>query len=240
MEKMYKKEQLVLIPGLNNTAQIWDDLEQHLPDYLQCTKITNPPLNRVEDIAEELLKTLPDKFFLVGYSFGGFVALSMLDIAPERIKGLILISTSPTADSDERIVARDKAIQKANAGMYKEMINSQAEKIFYYKNLGNPRFKRLRKKMLDDYGKERFIAHQKASQKRSNRIESLRNFKKPILYAIGTDDKLFSLKDQKENLHGISDVTYKEIKESGHMMPVEQANELAHTIEDWINERIFN
>src|SRR5699024_3356803 len=104
----------------------------------------------------------------------------------------------------------------------------------------NPRFKRLRKKMLDDYGKERFIAHQKASQKRSNRIESLRNFKKPILYTISTDDKLFSLKEQKENLHGISDVTYKEIKESGHMMPVEQANELAHTIEDWINERIFN
>src|SRR5699024_10144084 len=133
MEKMYKKEQLVLIPGLNNTALIWDDLEQHLPDYLQCTKITNPPLASVEDIAEELLTTLPDKFMLVGYAFVGFVALSMLEIAPERINGLILISTTPTADSDERIMARDKASQKANAGMYKEMINSQAEKIFYYK-----------------------------------------------------------------------------------------------------------
>src|SRR5699024_8180624 len=126
---------------------------------------------------------------------------SMLDIAPERIKGFILISTYPTADSDDRIVTRDKAIQKANAGMYKEMIHSQAEKIFYYKNLGNPRCKRLRKKMLDDYGKERFIEHQKASQKRSNRIESLRNFKKSILYAIVTGDIFCEPKDKTDNLY---------------------------------------
>jgi pimeloyl-ACP methyl ester carboxylesterase len=54
----------------------------------------------VDNLAKALLKdTLPDYFSLAGLSFGGYVALSILRQAPERVERLALLSSQARSDA---------------------------------------------------------------------------------------------------------------------------------------------
>ena len=67
---------LALVPGLNNTAQVWDGAMASLAGAADCRALDCPALDTVEAVADALLAQLPQRFFLAGFSFGGYVALA--------------------------------------------------------------------------------------------------------------------------------------------------------------------
>ena len=91
---------LVLLPGLNNTAAVFDRMLPHLSQGCTPLAIDHPALPTVEAIASAVLPRLPARFWLAGFSFGGYVALALLESVPERIEGLALICTAPAADAN--------------------------------------------------------------------------------------------------------------------------------------------
>ena len=76
---------LVLVPGLNNTPAIWDDVLPRLAPGITVHAPLVPARDTVEAIAEELLAQLPERFALCGFSFGGYVALAMLEIGRAHV-----------------------------------------------------------------------------------------------------------------------------------------------------------
>lgn len=95
--------EVVLLHGWGMHPVIWEPLLEHLPsDWL----IHNLPLPGyagansvspygVEALAEALAPQLPDHALLVGWSLGGLVALSIARRWPEKLRGLVLIGTTP-------------------------------------------------------------------------------------------------------------------------------------------------
>ncbi|WP_382322588.1 alpha/beta fold hydrolase [Hydrogenophaga sp. UC242_53] len=78
---------LVLLHGLNTTAAVFDGVRSALPSTLAVHTPELPALADVDAIASALFKTLPARFHLVGFSFGGYVALADAGAgprAPER------------------------------------------------------------------------------------------------------------------------------------------------------------
>ena len=71
---------LVLLPGLNNTRAVFDGVLRALPARVQAMALDNPPLETVDAIAQALLPQLPGRFWLAGFSFGGYVALALLHL----------------------------------------------------------------------------------------------------------------------------------------------------------------
>lgn len=228
------KKNIVLIPGLNNTAEIWNGVVDQLKDEFNCYPVTCPAIDDVDALAKDLLETLPASFYLCGFSFGGFVALSMLAQAPERIEGLTLMATSATADTEVRKQGRMKAIERAEAGEYEQMINGQAGKIFYQENAEKQELKDLRKKMLDEYGADRFIAHQKASMDRPDRYQELSKFEGPVLIVAASDDQVFPPSTMLQLSEDIKGADFKEIPRSGHMLPMEEPQEVAACLRSWM------
>lgn len=51
------------------------------------------------------------KSILVGHSMGGYVSLAFAELYPDNVRSLILINSTASADSEERKVNRDRAIQ---------------------------------------------------------------------------------------------------------------------------------
>lgn len=51
------------------------------------------------------------KSILVGHSMGGYVCLAFAELFPDKVRSLILINSSASADSDARKLNRDRAIQ---------------------------------------------------------------------------------------------------------------------------------
>ena len=74
---------------------------------------------RIDDYAEDVFALMThleiDRAVIGGLSMGGYVALAMQRLAPERISGLVLANTRATADSDQARAGRDRMIALAQA-----------------------------------------------------------------------------------------------------------------------------
>ena len=58
----------------------------------------------LEGMARRVLATSPDRFVLVGFSMGGFVARVLTLMAPERVSGVAFVASSARGYSAEEIV----------------------------------------------------------------------------------------------------------------------------------------
>ena len=52
-----------------------------------------------------------DKYTVIGHSMGGYIALALAEIYPEDLKGLCLMNSTSMADSDEKKLNRDRAVE---------------------------------------------------------------------------------------------------------------------------------
>lgn len=223
---------LVLVPGLNNTAAVFDRLLPHLSGAAQATVVDNPALETVEAIAEVLLPTLPPRFWLAGFSFGGYVALAMLEAAPQRVQGIAMICTSPAADGPAARPRREAALQAVAQGRYIEMVEAQTSAAFHPESLKDDRLMAERRAMVQAYGPQRFAAHLRATMARPDR-GGLLDGRRPTLVVGGAEDALFppSALAYAASIPGCVHAT---IERAGHLLPMERPDELARHLIAWM------
>lgn len=226
---------LALVPGLNNTRQVWDGVAASLGRAVDSRAFDCPPHDTVEQVADALLARLPAKFFLCGFSFGGYVALAMLERAPQRIAGLALVNSGAGADNEAQRAARAKAIATAEAGGHEAMVAAQASLVFRAASLANPALMETRAQMVREYGAARLIAHSRACMARPDRTHVVAMAGCPLLVVAAGDDRVIPTAAQKAFAHSLTGAQYVEIEAAGHMLPLEQPAALADALRTWIN-----
>lgn len=86
-----------IIPGLNgHPGLLMDTAPRLFPGWhaMPFNHHTDQAVDGVEGLASRALANLDvDRVYVCGESFGGTVALTMAHMAPDRVKGLILLST---------------------------------------------------------------------------------------------------------------------------------------------------
>ncbi|WP_027946150.1 alpha/beta fold hydrolase [Amycolatopsis taiwanensis] len=126
---------LVLLHAYPFDARMWNPLRESLtarirlitPDQRGLGRTPLPDTVRepgLADAARDLLALLDklqlDRVVLGGCSLGGYVAMALLRIAPERVGGLVLIDTRASADSPEaarnRLVTAERAESEGIGG----------------------------------------------------------------------------------------------------------------------------
>jgi 2-succinyl-6-hydroxy-2,4-cyclohexadiene-1-carboxylate synthase len=97
-------ETLVLLHGFGGTRHTWDGVIAHLdrqryrplaldlPGHGQASIVDEPTF---ASCVRAVLAAAPERFALCGYSLGGRIALQLALAAPERIRRLVLVSSSP-------------------------------------------------------------------------------------------------------------------------------------------------
>jgi pimeloyl-ACP methyl ester carboxylesterase len=193
-----------------------------------------PPLTDVDVIAETLLTELPDRFFLVGFSFGGYVALAMHALAPERLEGVALVNSSALADDDRTREQRRISIARAAAGEHETLTMEQPPLIFHPDHLGDAELQREFNAMISEYGADRFIAHMEACIARPDRRDSLAGTSTPFLLATARGDRLIPPRIQRSVLDAVEHAAYREFDGAGHMLPMEKPQMLANVLLGWI------
>ena len=227
---------LALVPGLNNSRRVWDGVAASLGAAATCHAFDCPPLDTVEQVADALLAQLPPRFFLCGFSFGGYVALAMLERAPERVAALALVNTGATADNDAQRAARQKAIATAEAGGHETMVEAQAAMVFHAASLANPALMRSRMEMVREYGAKRLIAHARACMVRPDRTAVVAAARCPVLVVAAADDRVVPTAAQKALALSLPGARYVEIGAAGHMLPLEQPAALADALRPWLTQ----
>src|SRR5262245_57867447 len=92
---------LVLLPGFMCDHDLWTDMVPDLETLGQIHFGNVYQDNTLEDMARRVLEASPERFVLVGFSMGGFVARVLALMAPERVSGVAFIAASARGYSDE-------------------------------------------------------------------------------------------------------------------------------------------
>ena len=104
--------QTVMIPGTLCDASVFDDVVGLLPIHdVYIADITQH--SDVRDAAVSLLGQVEGRFLCAGFSLGGFVALEMMQRAPERLLGVVLIAGNAHPDRPELAELRRREAKAA-------------------------------------------------------------------------------------------------------------------------------
>lgn len=119
-----KGNAVVLLHGFLENKTMWQDLVLELGkkhriitiDLLghgetECLGYVHSMEENAEAVQAVLSKLRIRKAVFVGHSMGGYVALALAELYPEKVRALVLLNSTSKADSEERKSNRDRAIK---------------------------------------------------------------------------------------------------------------------------------
>lgn len=236
-----KGQALIFLHGFLEDNTMW---EYYLDYFAQKNKVIAIDLlghgdsgcigyiHSMEDMADAVFAIISSlglkKITLIGHSMGGYVSLAFGELYPDYVKKIVLISSTTRADSTERKINRDRALDviKKNSDLFVNMAITntflQDAKITHAKEVEDHLNIALRT------SKQGIIAAIEGMKSRNDREVLLHFAPYPIKMILGTLDPVISLKEIELEIEG-TDTELITIS-SGHMPQIESKEELLEAL----------
>ncbi|MCC7006198.1 MAG: hypothetical protein IT497_06090 [Ottowia sp.] len=114
---------LVLIPGALATSDFWHQQERYLQAGMRIHHAPVFSSDSITEMALEMARQLPEKFTLMGFSLGGYVALELMRYIPSQIEKLILINSSARLISHQGQRERSRSLDLISRGKFDFLIS---------------------------------------------------------------------------------------------------------------------
>ena len=182
--------QILFIPGLLCTKAIFEAQFQAFEGIASCHVADTTGMTSITEMAERALEQMTGSFALLGFSMGGYVALEIMRLAPERVTHLALISTSAKPDTDERRNARQELVNLSKIGKFKGVTPRLLPRFFSPDALQDKATTDIVLAMGAEIGQENFMYQQTAIMSRIDQRPHLPAITVPSLVLCGTLDIL--------------------------------------------------
>lgn len=202
---------LVLLHGFLESSTMWKPLLPQLSKHNFVVTLDFPGHGKSEVISEihsmELMAEVVDEILqhlqirkatFVGHSMGGYITMAFAELFPEKIEKLILLNSTPAADSKERKKNRNRALkvidQNATAFISMAITNLFAETS--HQNF-SAEIETL-KKEANSFPLDGIKAAIKGMRDRKDRTEILKNFNKEKYSILSEKDPLLLIEETKK------------------------------------------
>ncbi len=240
---------VVLIHGFAEDGTIWakqiDFLKNHynliIPDLPGSGKSEVSQQLTREDYAD-ILNQILDKeklsvCIMIGHSMGGYITLAFAEKYPEKLKAFTLFHSTAYADSEEKKASRRKSIEFIKKNGAAAFIKQSSPNLFSEYTKSN--YPELVSELISRYDNSNtaaLVSYYESMIQRQDRTDVLRNFKKPIQFIIGEDDRSVPLEQSLTQCH-LPEISYIHIFEStGHMGMWEETNKANNSLLAFINQ----
>ncbi|KAA8733169.1 alpha/beta hydrolase [Acinetobacter qingfengensis] len=223
---------LVFIPGFMLNESLWDDMLEYFPEHWNIHKASLEQGHSIEEIVENIVKNAPKKFILIGFSLGGYIARFLINQYPERVSALILIASSIRHDTEEQKNQKIQAINAMSKKNFKGLSGVAISQTLHPSNSQNHYLIQRIQKMGDKMGYETFVTLSLLERT----FEQHHVIKCPTLIIYGAQDRLRCKEQAIELMNMIPQSDLERIESTGHIIPLEQPEKLAITINDWLNK----
>lgn len=225
--------QLLFIPGLLCTKAIFQSQFAAFSDTATCLVGDTLGMESITEMAEKALADISGEFAVLGFSMGGYVALEIARLAPERITGLALVSTSARPDTHEKKQARQALVDLSKIGKFKGVTPRLLPRFFSEASLQDEAKTSLVLGMGQEVGQDNFMRQQTAIMGRRDQRPHLGAITQPSVVICGTKDVLTPPEDSQEahsllpnsNLHLLDDIA--------HMSTLEAPDEVNQALLSW-------
>lgn len=203
----------MLLHGFCESMDIWDEFVKVLssgfhvitPDLLGHGKSDVPSqMNssgeylatmemQAEGVNEVLKACNVERCTVVGHSMGGYIGLAFAELYPEKVKGLCLFHSSAMADTEEKKLDRNRAIEVVKKDKV-AFVEGMIPKMFAPSNLDRMRGDVERVLTIaNNNPQDGFVAALAGMRDRKDRQHVLEGADYPVLFIIGKDDLLIPL-----------------------------------------------
>jgi pimeloyl-ACP methyl ester carboxylesterase len=225
---------VLLVPGLNCSARLYAEQIPALWRFGPITVADHTRDDSMDAIAARILASAPPHFALAGLSMGGYIALTMLRRAPERVRRLALLDTSVRPETPEQTERRKPQIALAQAGRFAEVPALQFP-IFVHRNRQNDDALRARVRvMAKETGAEAFLRQQQAIMTRPDVRPLLATIKCPTLVLVGDGDELTPPALAQEIAAGIAGSRLVVVPDCGHLSTMERPDAVNAALTEWM------
>ncbi|WP_226622863.1 alpha/beta fold hydrolase [Alloyangia pacifica] len=227
-------EPLVLLPETMCDARLYGP---QIADLSREMAVMVAPVHlgdRVEEIASSLLDVLPRRFALAGCGFGGMVAIELQRRAPDRMARLMLIGSSPLADTPQQADERDRLVIKARAGKFAEAIDGLLPETCLAESPYRDEIMALVRDMAEGLGPDVFVRQARALQRRRDQQAVVRKLRIPVMIVAGTQDTLYPEKRQSVLAELVPGAVLRMISGTGHLPMLEDPDALSAAIREWM------
>ncbi|MDE5623430.1 MAG: alpha/beta hydrolase [Alistipes sp.] len=193
---------VVLLHGYLESLLVWEEFVPLLYKHLRVVTLDLPghgisevkgethSMEFLADTVADGLRALGiERCTIVGHSMGGYAALALLERHPEILDGIVLLSSTPNADTPEKAENRRREIALVRAGKKDALARVAPEAGFALQN------RRRMKDAIEDLTEqvaiteeEGIIALLNGMIARKDRNDLLRNSPVPQLFIFGRHD----------------------------------------------------
>lgn len=238
---------VVFLHGFLESKEMWIDYALSLSKGRKIICIDLPGhgisdcfgyVHSMELMAEAVQTVLKElnirKTILIGHSLGGYVSLAFAEQFPDMVKGLCLFFSSARADSAQKKLGRDQAIEVVKEN-HKSFIRRSIPLLFRPKN--RPVFRdeinALKQQALAT-PKRGVIAALEGMKNRKDREIVLQFAPYPIHFVIGKKDPVLPAAHSIEQTKNNPTITYTLFNEIGHMGFIEAKEECLKDLRSFI------
>jgi len=230
------KPTLVLLPGLLNTRRLF---EQQIADLAELVDVVVPELfhhDSIGGMAEAALAAAPERFFLGGFSMGGYVCFEILRRQPERVERLALMDTQAVPDTPEASARRRGFIEQSKMGRFHGVQPSLLPQIVHRTRLEDSAVVQPILEMSKEVGAKGFVNSQTAMIARPDSRHMLVDIDVPTVVVVGRQDQATPLPRSQEMAADIANARLVTIEECGHMSPLEKPAEVSAALRRWLTQ----
>ncbi|MEO7937215.1 MAG: alpha/beta fold hydrolase [Burkholderiaceae bacterium] len=232
------KPVVLLIPGMLNTAAIWDRVVPLLQDAAELRIADVLTQTSIAEMARDAWALLADlapatPLVICGFSMGGYVAIEMVARPARAISGLVLLDTSPRPESPEGEVTRAKTIAAFERNFVKVVENMLPFSTHPDHHQDAELFATLRA-IMSPVGGDAAVRQTRAVAGRADHRVPLAALTIPTRVLCGREDKVTPPVLSEELAALIPGAKLEWLARSGHMTPIEQPGEVASAIRHFL------
>ena len=239
---------VVLLHGYLENMLVWEEFVPLLYKELRVITLDIPghgisevkgEIHSMDYLADTLALAL-DKLGIasatvVGHSMGGYMALAFAERHPERLDGLVLLHSTPYADSEEKRKNRQREISLIKSGKKELLAHTAPEAGFAVENR-----KRFRTEIEDlqqtiylteDAG---IVALLNGMIERKAQSEMLHALGKPILFVLGRKDGYIVAEVAEKMVAEHPEAKVVWLENSGHMGFIEEPQACAKALLEFV------
>jgi pimeloyl-ACP methyl ester carboxylesterase len=208
-------------------ADLWSDMASDLAKLGSVLYGNVYQDDTLEGMAQRVLAESPDKFVLVGFSMGGFVARVLTLMAPERVTGVAFVASSAREYSDAE---RQRRRQGAMPGDKPKKANPGVALGLHPDRERDPVLLDRLRGMQRRLGPE--VRARQAALVRRDGYADLERITCPSLVVACRQDRLRRFDESERMAKHLPHSRFKILENCGHMAPLERPRELAGLIAD--------
>ena len=249
-EGQSEKKCVVLLHGYLESMYVWDDFVPLLRRDVRVITVDIPghgisqvlgekhTMEQMAGVVRDMLDALDiERCTLVGHSMGGYITLAFAALYPERLDGLVLLSSTPNPDTDLKRENRQREIDLVKAGKKDALARVAPEAGFAEQN------RRRLKDYIDDLTEcvhitedDGIVALLGGMMERADQNEMLRKSTVPQLFIMGKKDPYIPLEVAEAIVASHPQAKVSWLAESGHMGFIEQPAECAAALLEFVQQ----